>query len=107
MGLGNRVESSEALERGRVPGALHTSCSWKGRPHPSSVPRKGALSRALGGCSLSLARSSSGPWALRGGGQRCTAAWSPSVYCEPLPPHPEPLWGCPGPWTSSWLSRSV
>lgn len=67
MELGNRVESLEALERGRVPSALRTSCSWKGRSHPSSVPRGGALSRALDGCSLSLAHSSSGPWALRGG----------------------------------------
>lgn len=107
MGLGNRVESSEALEGGRVPDALRTSCSWKGRSHPSSVARGGALSRALGGCSLSLARSSSGPWALRGGGQRCTATWSPSVHREPLPPDPEPLGSCPGPWTSSQLSRSV
>ena len=68
-GWGNGAGSSEALERGRVPGPLSTSCSWKGKSHPPSVPCGGALSRALGSCCLSPACSSSGPWALQGEGR--------------------------------------
>lgn len=113
-GWGDGVGSLEALECGRVPGPLSTSCSWKGRSHPPSVPCGRALSRALGGCSLSPALSSSGPWALRGGGRRGTMSRvgmssSPAPLTK-LPPSsdPELLCGCPGPWwTSSGLSRSV